>query len=386
MQNLLSGAWDTVWGILQNKIKFWFCVFILTKMGVLHAIAQEPQKVWFAEGYLQKGFILPQQSHYYYMVRDFTTAANLMVGIQPDGTKKYDRDHFYINRGFGLHYINFGSPQIFGEAYSTYMFFQFRLKKTPVTERRFHFSLGLAWVTRPFDQYNNMYNMAIGSHINWFVTSSYDYYVRLFSRNYLLLSGGITHYSNGKFTVPNLGINSIGWRLGYKYVWNDENYKVVPRDTLPFKPYFSYQWGGGVGLKEELPVDNPPYTNFTTEFHVNRFVSPNHAWGLGVEANFEKSAQYRIYSSTGEWVDVGRYFQLATFINHTFRFGKLDFITQLSFYLHNNAPVLSRVMYNKVIMQYRFYKGAYAYFSLKVHYVEADYFSTGIGYHFEPNQ
>jgi len=385
MQSSLSGELATKLGAMAKRSSA-ILVSMLLGLSVSLLAQTHGQKVWFADGYVQRGFILPQQDHYYYMLRGNTLSANIAVGIQPDGHKKYDRDHFYINRGFGFQYIDFGSPRILGNAMALYWFSQFRIKKSATLDQRFQGGVGVSYITRPFNQYNNLENLAIGSHINVYLNASYDHYLRILPRQYLLMSAGIFHYSNGKVSVPNLGLNSVGLRFGYRYVFDEEKYQTVPRDTLPFEPYYNICINVGTGFKEEVPVDNLKYQNYNLTLYASRFGTPTHAWGLGIESMLEKSAQYRIFLSTGEWMEWKDYMQLGAFVMHTFRFGNLDLHLQASLYLRNRAPVLSKNMYNKMMLQYHLSPAWYGFISLKVHFVEADYIGFGIGHRWELNR
>ncbi|WP_167032618.1 acyloxyacyl hydrolase [Chryseobacterium sp. Tr-659] len=137
-----------------------------------------------------------------------------------------DKDNwsgFYGNPSYGVGvYSGFiGDPQTLGKPNAVFGFISFPLSKK--AKRNFLFlspSLGITYDLEPFDPNNNADNDAIGSRMAvYFGLSLFATYV--INREIDLVYGvDVSHFSNGRTSAPNHGLNMIGINLGLRYNYN----------------------------------------------------------------------------------------------------------------------------------------------------------------------
>ena len=74
---------------------------------------------------------------------------------------------------------------------------------------------GIAYDTKTY--YDDLYNIYIGSHLNYAIRVE-GMYTRKLSEKLTFINGvKYMHYSNGSFILPNRGINSLTYKLGLAY-------------------------------------------------------------------------------------------------------------------------------------------------------------------------
>jgi hypothetical protein len=186
--------------------------------------------------------------------------------------------------GAGLHYMNFGNPTLLGQAVSGYAFIDFYVNRNKNSGFIYHWGEGIAYITKPFESETNNLNIAVGSHINVFIDLSFGYIWTL--RNGIMLKPSLsfTHYSNGSFKKPNLGINIINAKLAI-------NLKTFPTKNNKSDVYapkkeerkYEFQTFFMAGLHQKDPPMSPVYEVYSLRGQSNYKFSNKHAVGLGID-------------------------------------------------------------------------------------------------------
>lgn len=149
-------------------------------------------------------------------VSDFT-AYDTRVGWQTQGTKQWHHNLKLPYYGIGLFNSLFSHKEEIGHPSAIYFFFGGPFISKPKSSFNYEFGFGLSSNWKPYDEIENPFNLAIGSHMNAFIDlkMAYSWYLgKKFS-----LNAGIrtTHFSNGALKHPNAGINLFSPFIGLRY-------------------------------------------------------------------------------------------------------------------------------------------------------------------------
>lgn len=110
----------------------------------------------------------------------------------------------YVKNGLGHHFGLISSMQI-----SLFHRKKFELSFLP--------GYGLSYITKTYFSHPEDNNRFIGSHLNFCIRFAWEATYRL-SKNIGVIAGfRAIHFSNGGYSVPNAGVNSIGFNAGMNY-------------------------------------------------------------------------------------------------------------------------------------------------------------------------
>jgi hypothetical protein len=247
------------------------------------------------------------------------------------------------------------------------------------SQLNFKLALGPGWVAKKFDRINNYKNIVSGTHLNASIqlTQSYQYIIN--GHQKLVFGLCLTHFSNGAFKLPNLGINLAGLQFGYHYQFNEKQKTLI--DTAKFEKKINYVIAYSFGLKQVYPVLGKQYflSNFSAIIfnHYKEKGSVGLLFDLFKDASIYNQMKYDMDSANNDktniQIGVGGVYEVAI--------DKFTIPIATGFYLYNNYKVLP-FMYLKFGLNYYVTKNIHLSFNLKSHFAKADYFSYGLGYRF----
>jgi len=364
------------------KIKFLITLIVL--IHFFNAFAQTEKNKTYWQINLQYGFIFEQEPFYQMMAPAHVKGLSLEYGFLPKGNLTWQKVHRFPDLGFGVHYLDLANPDVLGHAYSFFGFIKYRaFKKQPkwlVGNGQF----GLAYVSRKFDVDENIYNLSIGSKVNVYGNVSADGQIKISPNLYWQYSLGLTHYSNGSFSTPNLGLNIISVRTGMRFNLYDvsPDYSKIEQPA-PFSPHHSFLLSTWSGIREEYPVDSAKY--FSTVLSFNYQFAPNYDKKIGIGADFmyEQYIKRKIVRlKIKEQATTADLFRAGIYVSYDFVFGKFQLFTHIGSYLYNQLTGPTKFLYERVGLNYALTPKLKASIMLKLHYVEADYFAGGFAYEF----
>jgi hypothetical protein len=295
---------------------------------------------------------------------------------KPSGNKQWHTAYRFPEHGITLFHGSVGNDSILGKFTGVYGFVQIPIIR-PTNHFRldWQFGSGLGFTPKIYDPIKNPKNIAIGSHINGMMCLGiYSKYY--FGRNKISLGFDITHFSNGAFGVPNLGINmpyismSYARNIGKLKV----NEKVFP---LPEK-YRSWNIGAtAIFIVKESYNDNPKkYPVFGLNLHTRKVFRPK----VGMEVSLDLISKQAIKAYFPEipktqW----QIFQMGIFAAYILPLDHFHFVFGMGAYIKDKFKPEDPV-YHKIGMRYQFNNGLIAQWVLKTHFGRADYLEAGIGY------
>jgi hypothetical protein len=351
-------------------------ISILTIILVISSNAQEYYKSVEARyGY---GFLLAHRSNMRHLVKGHASMFEINVN-----TNRHSEDHlseFYkgTKTGFSLAYVDAGNKDQIGFSIGAYPHIKFRLgtgKHAP----KMQLGAGIGFVQKPFDQQTNDQNVAVGSYLNAIINFSLE---DQFTINQHIIKYGFsfTHFSNGAYSAPNLGLNVPVFFLGYGIGLREVGSSMRKWDS--FQPD-NYEWArnhemyGVFGLREvNLHSPGQYLVGSITYQYLHQF-SNKLAWTAGADIFHNKSlgAEFKGEIPRGINFQVGGYAGLEVIFNKSSLFVEQG-VYAISRH-KGNGPVYNRVGYRN-----RFENGVILNISLKTHFAIAEYFEFGIGYRF----
>ena len=226
-----------------------------------------------------------------------------------------DRIYGGAYQGIGVSLTTFGDKKQLGDPFSFYVFQGARIARfSPRVSLNYEWNFGLSAGWKPYDNYYNSYNGAVGSRMNAYINAGV-YINWAFSRYFDLIVGGdFTHFSNGNTKFPNAGINTAGAKIGLVYNFNrteeDLSKSVYQPVITRFPRHISYDvvlfgsWrrkGVWVGEKQIASPNAYPVAgfNFAPMYNFNNYFRA----GLSVDAQFDESANIKDYKLVGTYGD-----------------------------------------------------------------------------------
>ena len=256
----------------------------------------------------------------------------------------------------------------------------------------FRIGTGLAWVTQPYNWWDNPSQNAIGSHWNDITQFRLSAEARINPHTQLMFGGGITHFSNGGSTLPNFGINILSGFIG-------ATWSLQPLHQTDFKPAVASRklrskrigghLQGGYSAVQIASFDGPKYPIWSGAgailFRFNKLHRASigldyerniaiYEWGLH-SARFSDEALARQAST-----------RVAVFLGEEFLFGDIGIHLQTGRYLGKKYNTfVPKQWYNKLSIRYYlpekipFPIRPFLGVTLKVHAFTAEYIAWNMG-------
>ena len=259
----------------------------------------------------------------------------------------------------------------------------------------FRVGTGLAWVTRPYDWFNNRGQNAIGSHWNNITQFRLGAEFKAAPKLRFSAGGSMTHFSNGGSALPNFGMNIFSGWVGASWFFQPlkkEDFQPATNSKHALRRRFGGQCQGGLAFLEIASFDGPKHAVWIAtaagyyqisrinriqlgmDYESNRAI---YEWGL-------HSAQFSDETAARQGAT-----RIAVFAADEFLFGDISIVLQVGKYLGNHInQYVPKASYAKLSARYYFpaLLGAdlkpFAGISIKAHKFTAEYISGNVGVSF----
>ena len=333
-----------------------------------------------AEFSYHSGMIMPHVPAIDFMTKDYTSGAALSLLHTTDGSRNWHHLYHFPSLGIGYHHSSLGNNQVYGRAHSLYGFFEApAVTISPGVALLYRMSAGLSYITRTFDVGQNIYNIAIGSHLNLYYKLSLLTTFRL-TENYQLAVGlGLNHFSNGKIQSPNKGLNLISGSAGIRYTLYEPEKKkkssVLP--SLEDKNHFSLIWSHG--WKDYNRFHPEVYYVSSMNLSYERQYARVARYGIGVDAFYNPSLKKHLKEPSGNRLIHPALYRVGVHLSHDLIVGDFSLTMQLGHYIYNQVFYITDI-YNRIGLKYYTNKHFIVNVSLKSHNANAEFIEFGIGY------
>lgn len=330
-----------------------------------------------------KGAILEHTKKLSHLIEKRPYFFELSISQTADGHQLWHHENQFPNYGVLIHYQNLGNPQKLGESWASALFFELNLHKPQKTlNTKLRFAGGFAYLTKRFDLYENHKNIALSSHINVFVALRWSLFIQLHTHLFLIPNLQFTHVSNGRFKVPNLGINTVYPNISLQYqiretekkAISDSSYKKISQNEI-------YLWLG-YGRNQEYPPSKKSFSNYTLSGTYFWNIKNRHQLGIGLDIFQEPSLNVR----TQDTELITHYYFRNGFsggikIAYAFNYGRWILPIEYGYYVFSGINEFPNGMhFHRVGLRYYHKKHWVMSFTLKSHFAVAYHFDLGIGY------
>jgi len=190
----------------------------------------------------------------------------------------------------------------------------------------------------------------------------------------------MTHFSNGAFKVPNLGINLPFISIAYGRFLRKpqiDTLRIKKETTMPLRKLF-FGATAIFSTKEVFPTGGKKYPVFALNLHARTFLKPRVGWELALDFISKQALfGYRPQIEKTQ-LDI---FQIGVYGGYLLPLDNFHFVLGMGYYVRDKyAPDDS--LYHRVGMRYYLKNGIHFNLVLKSHWAKADYVEYGIGYSF----
>ncbi len=331
---------------------------------------------------LHTGLILPFYEALEYLVQDDIYAIDLSVNFPSYGKDYWEQLYRYPRPGVGFSCWSLGNNEVLGKAYSLYSFINIPFF---VRREKFSFnyqiSFGGAYLSKKFDVHENHLNRAIGSHANVYIRLGIDSKIKLSPRSELVIEAGTTHFSNGKTSSPNYGINAATLSLGYNYLIGDSHipYQEQSIPEIGKRYVQTLLFSGGSKVYDNLSGEK--YFFSSVSYNIERIINHKRKIGLGTDFSYDGSIREALASAEGvRENDFAKLIRLGLHASYGIQYKRILMRIQIGHYLYSKYIVLTPV-YSRISVQYLITKNLLGSIGIKSHLGKADCLEYGIGYY-----
>ncbi len=328
---------------------------------------------------MQYGFLIAHRPTIRHLQVDHVKGIEAELFIPTNGCNDWQQPFLLPAFSIAYQYLDLGNPTILGAGHALTSRIVFPLTIKRHVRTFISSGFGIGYVEKPFDRFENYKNVAIGSHFNAVVSFSYRAYFNTGKNSRIDAGISFTHFSNGSFRPPNLGINIPTLQIGYsKYFGNPmpcTRYEIPPPEKKPVNKIIA-----SAGIKG-LESANGTLMYGVGAIAVSRHYTLSHKSkaGGGIDLFYDRTLPWKLNSLYDEGLKTSTAFRTGIFGGYELTAGKVVMLLQLGIYVVDNYKE-DGFMYTKIGVEYAFSKHLLACFHLKTHYAKADYFEYGLGY------
>jgi hypothetical protein len=352
-------------------------LLVLFSLSLAFCSFSQYRKEWGIE-YRQKiGFLVANRGVMGHLPNRLALAGELSVFFNTKGRKQWHGATGFPPLGVTFFGGSVGNNEILGRYYGVYSFIEFPFVKTKHFEFLGKLGSGIGYTSKVFDYDKNPKNVAISTHFNalicFGVKSNFN-----FNRNKITLGLDMTHFSNGAYQVPNIGINLPYFSLGYaRIIQKASNDSIVIPNVLPLRKWL-FGLTAIASVKEIFPSGGKKYPVYCLNASWRWFSKPK----VGFEGAIDVISKQAIMAYKPEIVksqwDI---LQVGLYMGYLLPLDQFHFAIGMGVYVKDKYQPEDS-FYHRVGMRYYFKNGIHTQLVLKSHWARADYFEWGVGYTF----
>jgi hypothetical protein len=349
---------------------------------ILLAAQQTPSKrdsTWYPEVQFINGFVVDHSGSMAFAIKKPAHSMQINM-LRPSNGRKYWQQYYnYPITGFGYYFADLGSPQILGYSTALYGIVQFPLLSNNWLSLRFNSEVGLSYFNKIFNAQNNIYNPAMGSHINSYFDFSFSLNYKIYHRIYIGQSFGLTHSSNGRLDTPNLGLNLLTFRFAISRLSYSTPFENTVKN-IPLDKKWQYNLITSFALRERDYPGIKKYYVQSLMFNAEKPVNAKGNLNMGLDFFYDTSiSQTYIKDTITTNITFFDQTYAGVHLGYAVVFGNVHVIIQQGFKFFSNEPS-PQILYQRIGANYAIGKYLMMNFALRTYFAKADFIELGIGY------
>lgn len=333
------------------------------------------------------GFLWAHRPTMSHLVNRHLIAGEISIWKVTKGEKCWHEPFRRPQTGLTLAVIPLGDERL-GTAIGLYPYVNFPVLRE-YRNVGFHIQLGwgLGWVTNKFDPLENHKNTAIGSHLNACIHIRGLTMVKLSQDAFLEVGYGLTHFSNGAFTLPNLGLNIPFVELGMHFRIKgdpaapcviDNRKKFLHTDSLIRDTHWHLTVVAVTGANDIDPPGGRRYPLFSVVTNYMKSTARKHRFGGGIDIMYSHSLLMRMRNEELEVAPLQNV-QIGAKFSYELVLGRLYLPFEMGVYAYSKFTQHGSI-YNRLAVRYLVNDHLVCNVSLKTHFARAEYWEAGIGW------
>lgn len=349
------------------------------------ARAQEPQTVqtnsYYFEPAVHYGFLAAHKSNMHYLVKGHFPSLEINLGIQTNGKKGWQSLYGYPDYGIMYWHSGFNN-NVLGKVHGFIPYMNFPLFNLGNNiKESFKLGAGVGYLTKKHERLVNYKNFVIGSDLNAAISMHFVTNFQLHKKFYLNTSFGLTHFSNGSFRQPNIGLNIPTLKFGARYNFGKSK-TIITKPLSESDNKLEYSALSGFGIKEIWggPIKKK-YNVYFIETNVSKPLSQKSSIAAGIDLFYDESDFFILDKDTINYNSKTEIIKPGIHLAHDLKISNLSIVFLTGRYLYEKEKK-DGSLYTKLGIRYSIQKHFMMELSLKAHLATAEYIGYGIGYKF----
>lgn len=364
---------------------FFLLFFANIALLAQQTIEQKKTYPFYVEPAAHYGFIAAHKANMHNLVNKHLQAYEICLGVNSNSDREWQKLYNNPDYGFMYLFINLQNKKHLGNAHGFMPFFNFPLFNfNNKLKESFRLGTGVGYLTKKHNRLYNYKNFIIGSDLNAAISMHFITSLKLSQKIDLNASFGLTHFSNGSFRQPNIGINIPSVRISSKYHFG--NYKGkerAPKQIIePYTNKLRYSFIGGYGIKEIWGrADKEKFNVFFFESNIYKPLSKKSSLAAGLDLFYDESDFVILDKDTINYNSKTEIIQPGVHLAHDLKISDLSIVFLTGKYLYQKEKKDGSI-YTKLALRYHLKNKFIMELSLKAHLATAEFIGYGIGYKF----
>lgn len=354
--------------------------FLFVFLVPLTIFCQTEKQTYYSVSYGQ-GVVLPEYSFVNSLANRPLNQVCLSWYQQSLGTNFWQTIYHYPKVGVSFLFTTLGNKKVFGEELAIYPFFCLKsIDKVRFTLEH-QIGLGFGFATKKFDLASNYQNIAVGSHLNLHFHYALMAQMKLSSRLYAGLGFTFDHFSNANLHEPNLGLNMTAFQVqgAYRIQKNEFSKKIMEIPMLNAKNEWAFIYAAGG--KHTRALQSTIYFTSSLSAEYKRILGHKFRLGLGLDLFYDSSTKVEMAAANKELYQSQFDYRSGIHFAQEFVYNRFSLILQEGVYVGLTNHVTSSVMYNRMIMRYKWSEHFFTHIAMKSHLHILDYPELGFAYY-----
>jgi len=243
----------------------------------------------------------------------------------------------YPTQSISIIYADFGNSALFGQGIGLLPALSFQ-KGRKKWQFQFKLGVGLAFLSKKYHPIENPINNVISTTINNMTSVGFQGLYQIHPKWQASFGGSLTHFSNGNYQSPNLGINLVASNVGLAYHLKVGSQNPPLLEVPQRTKKWWIQWQVGAGLHENYKTGGIKSFVYLSSLSVLRKTNWKGHFSLGVEGVYLPALYHFIVNNQ---VLPDQFHLNATriivYIGYEFNFGRLAISLNHGTYLKQPA-------------------------------------------------
>lgn len=352
----------------KSGLLFYICI-LLSKFTFAQTGFEIRQKV---------GFLAAHHAGMAHVPKQLAVATEFSYVKKLSGEKIW---HSYYHQpivGGTLFLGSVGNNEILGRFVGLYGFAEMPIVKYKNYRMDWKFGTGIGYTNRPYDPILNPKNVAIGSHVNAMMCFALKQ-TFAFNRSAFTLAMDMTHFSNGAFKVPNLGINLPYVSVGFQHFLPDKKIQIQAKGIFYTFKNWQPSLNGMLSFKETMPIGGRKYPIYAGSLSIRNYFTPKAGFEVNLDVISKQALMNYEPMVAKSQLDI---LQVGISASYLLPLDRFNFVYGLGVYVRDRYRA-EGPLYIRLGCRYYLSHQISAFFGLKTHYAKADYLEFGLTYHFK---